>query len=160
MIKAIQDALEKWRLLTADAQVHQAKLRSLRFNFAIMYSPQFSQDVTNSAIDVALADFLLSTQFQGRLQISDIIQTVHNVQGVDNVRFLRGDDYPGYVFGTGGTPDLYDVGIQLIADGEVISSYVDLDTGRTYDLKFGDDELPIFDSCVKKPKAENSFGGA
>lgn len=154
MIHDIQAAVDRWRLLGVDAKVHQAKARELRLSLAIMYSPKANQPTVNTAIDNALAAFLMGTGFQGRIQVSDLLQVIHNVSGVDNVRFLRGSDHTGYV---SGNPNAYTVGIQRVIDGVVVESFVDAD-GRPYDIRMGDDEIPLYYGAHIIAKAENSFG--
>lgn len=154
MILDIQLAVDRWRLLGVDAKVHQAKQKALRLSLAIVYDRNANVDVVNTQIDEQVAALMTTIGFQGRVQISDLLQTIHNVPGVDNVRFLHGSDHSGY---NSATPNLYDVGVQWVVDDAVVESYVDL-TGRPYDLRFGDAELPVLHSVVKVVKAENSFG--
>ena len=104
----------------------------------------------------SIADHLTGVGFQGRVQVSDIIQVVHNVNGVDNVRFLHDTDHVGY---NPALPNDYDVGIQKVVGGVVVKSYVD-STGRPKDVRLGDNELPVFDSVVIDVRAENSFRNA
>lgn len=155
MIAAIQDAIYRWRLVGIDAKVHQAKQMMLKFNVAIMYERGANRAATDTAIDQAVADWMTTIGFQGRVQVSDILQQIHNVAGVDNVRFLHGGDVVGYVHANRNS---YNVGIQLMVNGEVTTTYVD-SSGRPKDLRFGDGELPVFHSMTKVVKAENSFGG-
>jgi uncharacterized phage protein gp47/JayE len=155
MVASIQTAVERWRLLGVDARTHQAKLVELRLSLAIMYEPRANQPVVNSEIDRALGEHFVRAGFQGRVQISDLLQIVHNVPGVDNVRFLHGGDHAGY---NSAAPNGYTVGVQRMVEGVVTQSFVDA-TGRPSDLRFGDGELPVFHSAVKVLRAENSFGG-
>lgn len=156
MVTDIQLAIDRWRLLGVDAKVHAAKQVFLKFNLAIMYSPSVAPETVDTQIDNALATFLLQTDFETSVQVSDILQIVHNVVGVDNVRFLNGTDYGAY---NGATPNAYAVGIQRVVAGTVIDSYVD-STGRPMDVHFGDGEVPVFDSTYLVTKAQNSFGVA
>lgn len=159
MISDIQEQVERWRLLGVDAKVHQAKPIELRLSFAIMYEPRANRPAVDTEIDRTLAAYMQTRGFQGRVQASDLLQVAHNVVGVDNIRFLRGDDFPGYV---SASPELYTVGVQQMVEGEVLDTglrFVD-GTGRPKDLRFGDNELPVFHSSIKVVKAENSFGTA
>jgi len=155
LIASIQDAVDKWRLVGVDAKVHQAKVFDLRFNFAVMYDRSVSTSVTDADIDAALAIYLSKVGFNSVVQVSDVLQVVHNVSGVDAVRFLHGADYSGY---NPATPNAYAVGIQLVVGGAVIASFVDSPGGFTKDVPFGDFELPAFDSATKVAKAQNTFG--
>jgi phage-related baseplate assembly protein len=154
MINDIQEAVDRWRLLGVDAKVHQAKTIALRLNVALMYLPKANRPTVDAALDTALGDWFTTVGFQGRVQMSDLLQVMHNVEGVDNVRFLHGSDYPTY---NPATPNVFAVGTQAMVNGVVIASYVDI-TGRPTDLRFGDDELPVFHSLYRAVKAENSFG--
>lgn len=154
MISDIQLNVDRWRLLGVDAKVHQAKQIGLRLNLAIVYVAGSNIDAVNTAIDQAVQALLSTSGFQSRVQVSDLLQTVHNVPGVDNVRFLHDTDYTGY---NPLNPNVYAVGIQRVVEGAVTASYVD-GTGRPTDLRFGDNELPVLDSITKVQKAENSFG--
>lgn len=156
MIGSIQEAVDRWRLLGVDARVHQAKTTFLRLNVAIMYSLRANQPLTNQAIDTAVAAYMTAIGFQGRVQVSDLLQVIHNVEGVDNVRFLHGADHPGYLQVNAND---FAVAIQQVVNGVVTGTFAD-SSGRPRDLRFGDNELPVFESCVKVIKAENSFGSA
>jgi hypothetical protein len=154
LIASIQDSIDKWRLAGVDAKAHQAKAFGLRFSFAIIYDRSASQTVVNASIDDALASYLSKVGFDSVVQVSDVIQAVHNVSGVDAVRFLHGSDYSGY---NPATPNAYAVGIQQVVAGAVVNSYVDSPGGYAKDVLFGDNELPIFNSAVKVAKAQNTF---
>lgn len=139
----IQSNIDRWRLVGIDAQVHQAKLQQLRFNLAVMYNPRAIVDVVNTQISQALAAYTATLGFDATVQVQDALQVVHNVAGVDNVRFLEAADWLTY---NPGNPNFFGVGIQRVVDGIVIESYVDRETGRPYDVTFGDSELPVFES--------------
>lgn len=143
----LQDALSQWRLVGTDAKAHAGKRVSLRFNFAIMYDRRFDPVAVKTQIDQALASFLGDLGFQAQLQVSDIIQTVHNVPGVDNVRMLTSTDS-----GTG-------YAIQRMSQFSgttVLQTYHT--SGRSVDIQFADDQYPVFHSSVVSARAANSFG--
>jgi hypothetical protein len=84
-----------------------------------------------------------------------LLQVLHNVPGVDNVRFLNGADWPGW---SSGTSNSYQVGIQqLSTTGTVQTSYTD-STGRPHDVLFTDSQVPQFGASVYIQRAQNSFG--
>lgn len=150
---AIQKEIDRWRLVGVDAKAHQARNIFLKFNLAIIYDYKVDQGVTSQAIDSAISNFLGSLGFDAVVQASDILQVVHNVPGVDAVRFLYGADISGYV---SGTPNLFTVGIQRIVNGAVTQSYVDTN-GRAKDVILGDDQVPAFGASVQIAKAENTW---
>ena len=153
---SVQYETDRWRLLGVDAMVHQAKVISLRFNLAIIYTGTISTATVNTSIDQAVSDYLTGLGFDSPVQYSDILQVVHNVPGVDAVRFLHGDDNVGWISGTT-DPNTVPVGIQQIVEGAVVHSYVDIN-GRTTDVLFADNEVAEFESVHKVAKAQNSFG--
>ncbi|MFD7835585.1 baseplate J/gp47 family protein [Streptomyces sp. NPDC059761] len=159
---AVQDAINRWRLVGIDAQVHQAKQRWLRFSLGVMYSASSTGSVTSvqDAIRTSLSDYLNRMGFNSNVQISDVLQVVHQVPGVDNVRLLHGGDVVGY---SPSNPNASIVGVQQIVpngapDGAALASYVEPATGRARDIYFRDDELPVLGAVVFKTLARNSFG--
>jgi uncharacterized phage protein gp47/JayE len=145
----LQDAIAQWRLLGTDAKAHCGKRVYLRFNFAIMYDRRYDPYVVKTQVDQAIADFLGNLGFDAQLQISDIIQTVHNVPGVDNVRFLNSTDGPTFIAVQRMSP---------FSPNTVLSTYSS--GGRPYDIQFGDDQYPVFHSSIISARAANSFGTA
>jgi uncharacterized phage protein gp47/JayE len=145
--RLLQDAIAQWRLVGTDAKAHSGKRVSLRFNFAIMYDRRFDPSVVKTEIDVALSDFLSNLGFEAQLQISDVLQTVHNVPGVDNVRMLTStDSATGYAVQR----------MSQFSAASVLQTYAT--GGRATDLQFADDQYPVFHSSVVSARAANSFG--
>jgi uncharacterized phage protein gp47/JayE len=153
---AVQRDMDRWRMIGTDAVVHQAKQIFLKFNIAVIYNLAADPTVTSTAIDTALADYLSKVGLASVVQASDVLQTIHNVPGVDAVRFLYSVDNTGYV---SGTPNIYNVGIQQVIGTTVVNSFVDTN-GRATDVLFADNALPVFGLTNKVRKAENSFGVA
>lgn len=151
--RVVQAQIDRWRLVGIDAKTHAAKEIELRFNLAVMYDRSANQAAVNEAIDVAIATHLGRVGLGGVVQASDIENAVHNVAGVDNVRFLSGQDYPDWVYADRNT---FNVGIQRVVQGAVVESYVGTD-GRVRDIVYGDAEVPVFSSAVKAIKAQNTF---
>ncbi|MGW7100378.1 baseplate J/gp47 family protein [Streptomyces sp. NPDC054838] len=159
---AVQDAISRWRLVGIDAQVHQAKQRWLRFSLGVMYTASSTGAVASvqDAIRTSLSDFLNRMGFNSNVQISDVLNVVHQVPGVDNVRLLHGGDVIGY---SPANPNASIVGVQQITpngapDSPALVSYVEPSTGRARDIYFRDDELPVLGAVVFKTLARNSFG--
>lgn len=152
---AVQKEIDSWRLAGTDARAHQATSALLRFSFAVMYERTAYPPQVNQAINSALSGWLNSLGLSAIVQVSDVLQTVHNVPGVDNVRFLNGADHPTWTYGT---TNNFAVGIQrLTTAGTVQTSYVDT-TGRPMDVNFTDSEVPQFGGGIYAQKAQNSFG--
>lgn len=153
---AVQKEVDRWRLVGTDALVHQVKSMYLKFNLAIIYDLTADQTVVNTAIDTALSDYLTKLGISSIVQSSDVLQIVHNVPGVDAVRFLHGGDVVGW---NSSTPNAFTVGIQRVIGTTVVQSYVDTN-GRPQDVIFADDEAPVFGLTYKVVKAQNSMGVA
>jgi uncharacterized phage protein gp47/JayE len=142
----IQQSIDtQWRLLGTDAQVHAGKATKFRFHFAIVFERNLDQATVTTNIQTALAAFVAGLGFNSAMQASDILQTVHNVPGVDNVRFLNstddGTNYAMQVINPSGSA------------GAVYSS-----GGRAIDVYFDDASYPTFDSTRIIAKARNNFG--
>jgi uncharacterized phage protein gp47/JayE len=149
----VQQSIESsWRLLGTDVWVHAGKKKSLRFHFAIIYNRSYDQSSVTTAINVALAAYVANLGFSSAMRVSDILQTVHNVPGVDNVRFLTSAD------------DGTNYGIQLMVPVTTSGSIVDTPStvyatgGRAQDIYFDDATYPSFDSTRIIIKARNTFG--
>lgn len=152
---SVQREIDSWRLAGTDVQAHQAASVRLRFSLAVMYDRISYPPQVNQSMDAALSGWLNGLGLNSVVQVSDVLQVLHNVPGVDNVRFLNGSDWPGW---TSGTTNSYQVGIQqLSSTGTVISSYVD-STGRPKDVFFTDSQVPQFGASLYQQKAGNSFG--
>ncbi len=151
---AVQFEIDRWRLVTTDAWAHQAKSMYLKFNMAIIYNVGSDQGVVNTSINASLSDYLENIGIAGVVQGSDVLQVVHNVNGVDAVRFLTSADVVGW---NPALPNNYTVGIQRVIGTTVVQSYVDTN-GRVKDVFFADNEAPTFGLTFISIRAENSWG--
>lgn len=152
---SVQREINSWRLAGIDALAHQATVASLRFSFAIMYDRVAYPPQVDQAISAALSDWLNGLGLNAVVQVSDVLQVVHSVPGVDSIRFLNGSDHSGF---TVGTANNYAVGIQrLTPAGTVQTSYLDAN-GRAKDVFLLDSEVPQFGGAIYVQRAANSFG--
>lgn len=152
---SVQQEIDSWRLAGTDAKAHQAMAMLLQFSLAVMYDRISYPPQVNQSMDAALSSWLNSLGINAVVQVSDVLQVLHNVPGVDNVRFLNGSDWPGF---TSGTANSYSVGIQqLNSAGVVQTSYVD-SSGRPHDVFFTDSQVPEFGASLYQQRAGNSFG--
>lgn len=151
---AIQREIDRWRLVGIDAVAHQAKNIFLKFNIAVIYDLAADQSVVNTAINTALSDYLSKLGLATVVQGSDVLQVIHNVSGVDAVRFLNATDVTSW---NSATPNAFTVGIQQVIGTTVVKSYVDTN-GRVKDIFFADSELPVFGLTNISVRAENSWG--
>ena len=149
---SVQVEIDRWRLAGVDALAHQARKWLLRFSFAIMYDGSQSVSATNTAINTAIGKLLQTQGVGGVIQASDVLQVVHNVSGVDAVRFIDEGDLPGWT-------DADDIGIQRIdiEDGTVIETFIGA-SGRCQDVLLSDSTYAVFENAIKVVKAQNTFG--
>lgn len=151
---AVQYEIDRWRLVTVDAQAHQAKNRYLKFNLVIIYDFTADQNVVNTAINTAISDYLSNLGLATVVQASDVLQVVHSVPGVDAVRFMHSGDVSGW---NSSTPNNFTVGIQRVVGTTVVESFVD-SNGRVRDVFFADNEAPTFGLTYISVRAQNSYG--
>jgi len=144
-ISDLQAIMEQNKQTTSDVLVHKAKLRYFQPIITVMYTFGTTQSVVNASIIVALANFF-ETQYYGQaVQLSDILQVIHNVPGVDNVRWTNQDSSGNKVQ-------------EVNADGSALSG------GAVYfttDFFVQDNELaqsPNTDPVVITVRAQNTWG--
>lgn len=145
----IEAAIESWRLTCTDVAVHQAQHVLLNFNLAIILTRGSTLASVEGGVEQTLARYVERLGFTGILQISDIIEVVHGVPGVDAVRFLNSGDDPT------------DYAIQKMSETGVVLDTFD-DGGapaRAIDVLLTDSEVPVFNAVSLTVKAQNSFGG-
>lgn len=85
----LQAALEGNKQVTTDVLAHRAKTRFFKLDVTVMYQAGISASDINEAIRLSVADFLDGQYFGGVIQLSDLLQVIHNTSGVDNVRWSR-----------------------------------------------------------------------
>lgn len=73
--------------VTDDILVHRALKRYFKVYITVMYSPGATQNIVNAGISAALSVFFENQFYGAAIQLSDILQAIHNVPGVDNVRW-------------------------------------------------------------------------
>lgn len=83
----LQAALEANKQVTTDVLAHQAKTRYFKIDVTIMYTPGSNASAVNNSIRTVLQSWFENLYFGSTIQLSDILQVIHNVSGVDNVRW-------------------------------------------------------------------------
>lgn len=142
----IQQMVEgQWRLLGTDVQFHAGIAQRYRFHFAVVYQRGFDTAAVDTAIDAAISDWMADLGFDSSLQVSDILQAVHNVPGVDNVRFLNSTD------------DGTHYAIEKIQVGGTTAGVV-ASGGRAIDVYFDDAHYPLFYDTRILVKTRTNFG--
>ena len=86
-IRDLQAIMEKNKQVTTDVLVHRAKPRYFRFYITVMYLPGASVATTKALIDAQVSAFLQNHYYGATIQLSDVLQTIHNTPGVDNLRY-------------------------------------------------------------------------
>lgn len=142
----VEDRARQWRLVTTDVRAHQAKRIYLRLGIAVMFVPSFDRAQVTQGIETAVTAYFTERGLGSAVQVSDLLQVVHNEDGVDNVRFLTSAEAVGGAYA-----------IQRVSSsGALISTYQS--GGRATDVILSDNEVPVLHDVVAVAKAQNSFG--
>lgn len=86
-IQELQQVINRNKQITSDPLVHKAKMRYIKLYLTVMYSPNTTPETVNKSIYTSVQGFLDGQYFGSAVQLSDILQAVHNTPGVDNVRW-------------------------------------------------------------------------
>lgn len=162
-ISDLQAVMEANRQTTQDVLVHKAKERYFQPIVTIMYSIGATKAVVNASIQAALSSFFENQYYGAAIQLSDILQVIHNVPGVDNVRWSNPDvdgdkvqevSADGYPLSDGVV--MYQVDF-FIQDNELAASpnapVVTVANGRVSSISDGTTPASIFISY----RAQNTF---
>jgi uncharacterized phage protein gp47/JayE len=86
-IEDLQAALEASRQVTTDLLAHKARVRYFKLDITVVYAPQATPSTVNNAIHEAIETFFADQFFGSVIRLSDLLQQIHNVAGVQNVRW-------------------------------------------------------------------------
>jgi hypothetical protein len=86
-VNDLQAAADANKQTTTDALVHKATKRYFKLDLTVMYTPGVSVTDANATIRTAVQNFLDGQYFGSTIQLSDLLNVVHNVTSVDNVRW-------------------------------------------------------------------------
>lgn len=136
----LNELMDSHKQIASDVLVHSATERYFKVHLTIMYTPGFAAAAVNTAINVALSDFLERMNFGAVIQVSDILDVVHDVPGVDNVRLTSVTEAAGAY------------GIQ-----EVNSTGTNIGSPYTNDFTLQDSDLPVLYSIVTLAKSQNTW---
>lgn len=90
-VSQLQAVMERSKQITTDVLVHSSNYRYMRLYITIMYTQGFTESNVDIQIYNSVAAFL-NTQYYGTtIQMSDLLQVIHNTNGVDNVRWTYED---------------------------------------------------------------------
>lgn len=133
------EMLRQNKQLTTDVLVRQADFVYMNVYLVIMYNQGVGVSAVNTQINIALSNFFAQQGFSAWIQFSDVLQVVHNVPGVDNVRFTKSTD------------DATFHGIKTaFSNGTIISTF-------DADFVLKDNQLPIFNTVVITRRSNNNF---
>lgn len=88
-IYTLQGALDGVKQVTTDVLAHKAKVRYFKPDITIMSNSGISLSTVKSSIRQSLLTYFENSYFGNTIQLSDILQTVHNTPGVDNVKWSK-----------------------------------------------------------------------
>jgi uncharacterized phage protein gp47/JayE len=86
-IEDLQAALEASRQITTDVLAHKARIRYFKLDITVVYAPQATPSTVNNAIHEAIETFFADQFFGSVIRLSDLLAQIHNVAGVQNVRW-------------------------------------------------------------------------
>jgi uncharacterized phage protein gp47/JayE len=86
-IEDLQASLEASRQVTTDVLAHKARTRYFKLNVTVVYAPQANPAIVNNNVREAVANFFASQYFGSVIRLSDLLQIIHNVGGIENVRW-------------------------------------------------------------------------
>lgn len=89
----LQVAMEQAKQVTTDILVHRSRPRWFKLDITVMYTNGSNASATNGMIREAVVNWFAQQYFGNSIQLSDILSVIHNVVGVDNVRWSS--DVPG-----------------------------------------------------------------
>lgn len=138
-VTELQAIVERNKQITTDVLVHESVYRYMRLYITVMYTPGFTDTTVNLQIANSLTGFFNTQYYGSAIQLSDLLQVIHNTSGVDNVRWTYENGVGGHkieaVTRTGNSfasPTHYDSDFLLndnelpslpdIADGEEIEN--------------------------------------
>jgi len=146
----VEVAVRGWRLITTDVRVHTASKVLLNLNYALILDPGSVESSVRPNIEAALKALLNSIGFAGVVQVSDLLEAVTGVTGVDAARMLTDADNPTAF------------AVQRVsASGTVLQTYSTVTAGqpkRAVDIFLSDMQVPVFNSVALLIRAANSFG--
>lgn len=143
----IDNAIQRWRLVTQDVWVHEANQIRLNLHFAAIFDPGYDAASVKPEMVAALANFIDRVGFNGVVQTSDLLAVAHSVAGVDAIRFMTSSDDPT------------NYAIQRVnASGSVMETFHS--GGRAIDVFATDDSVPVLNDISLTAKAQNTFGTA
>lgn len=91
-----QRAIEEWRMASSDVLVHAPDPLPLRIYMAIILDRGYTQESIQPSIESVIRNVLHDSGIGGVVQISDLLNAVSSLSGVDAVRMIHGRDAPNW----------------------------------------------------------------
>ena len=88
----VQRSIEEWRLAGTNVLGHKAAAGPLQFFVAVILRPGYTVAAVQSPAESAVREVLRRAEIGGVVQISDVLNAIGDVSGVDAVRMLAGGD--------------------------------------------------------------------
>lgn len=88
----VQANADNWRLIGSDLVVHHGNQFNIKAYCAVILKPGYTVASIQSAVNSAASSFLASLKFGGILQVSDLLNVIGDVTGIDAVRILNSSD--------------------------------------------------------------------
>lgn len=138
----INSLIDSQKQMSSDVLVHAATQRFFNINTVQTYTQGFSTTAVDSNVIIALTTLFNNLTYGAVIKISVILDAIHRVPGVDNVRLATPADGGPY-------------GIQEIAaDGATT-----LGAPYTTDFSLLDSDLPVLNSVVVSKRSQNTYNG-
>lgn len=141
----VEASAQRWRMVTQDLWVHQARKIRLKIYLAAIFNPGANVAQVTADVKTALVAFADSVAFEGVLQASDVLAVAHAVGGIDAVRFLTSAEDPS------------SYAMQRV-DPYGAVKYTYASGGRAVDVSATDDTIIEIEDVVITTKAANTWG--
>lgn len=137
----INELIDSHKQISSDVLVHSARKRFFNVNVILMYTAGFASAAVADGMNQALTNFLERQSFGAVIQVSDLIEILHEVSGVDNIRLANPSDGVAY-------------GVQ-----EVASDGTPLGVPYTTDFTLQDSDLPVLNAINITRRSQNTWTG-
>ena len=138
--EVMQALITSQKQITTDVLVHQAHYAYCTVVIVVVYNFNVDISAVNTAITQVLTAFFTKSGFGAWIQMSDIEQVVHNINGVDNVRMALRTD---------------------VADGQPYNVLVDYTTPiltqYNTDFRLPDSTLGVLSGVTVVRRSSNTF---
>lgn len=85
----LQTALEGSKQTTTDVLAHKSRKRYFKFDITAMYNRGVDTSNTNEGVRIRLQTLLDGNYYGSTIQLSDLLSTIHDTGGIDNVRWSQ-----------------------------------------------------------------------